>query len=230
MLRSAKALLRNATNLEKAARMATGIASHGWSSFVLARKAITQHQAVQRTWELLSLIGRVASESPRRIVEIGTHRGGTLYCWAQIAAEDARFLSLDLPGGDFGGGYSEAEGDSFRRFLRGNQQLQCLRQSSHSPQTLGEVQQWLSGDSIDFLFIDGDHTYSGVRQDFEMYSPLVRPGGLVAFHDINPNPYIPNTEVHVFWSEVKDKYLSEEFIDQRGPERYGMGIGLLRMP
>jgi hypothetical protein len=38
------------------------------------------------------------------------------------------------------------------------------------------------------LFIDGDHTYEGVRRDFEMYSPLVRKGGIIAFHDIYPGP------------------------------------------
>jgi predicted O-methyltransferase YrrM len=41
---------------------------------------------------------------------------------------------------------------------------------------------------LDFLFIDGDHTYEGVKQDFEMYTPLVRKGGLVAMHDIVPPP------------------------------------------
>jgi len=40
----------------------------------------------------------------------------------------------------------------------------------------------------DFLFIDGDHTYEGVEGDFEMYSPLVRRGGIIAFHDIVPGP------------------------------------------
>jgi hypothetical protein len=30
---------------------------------------------------------------------------------------------------------------------------------------------------VDFLFIDGDHTYEGVKKDFEMYSPLVRREG-----------------------------------------------------
>jgi len=41
---------------------------------------------------------------------------------------------------------------------------------------------------LDFLFIGGDHTYEGVRMDFEMYSPLVRSCGIVVFHDIVPGP------------------------------------------
>jgi len=47
---------------------------------------------------------------------------------------------------------------------------------------------WPEGGELNFLFIDGDHTYEGVRKNFEMYSPLVRRGGIVAFHDIVPRP------------------------------------------
>ena len=36
---------------------------------------------------------------------------------------------------------------------------------------------------IRLLWIDGDHTYQGVRQDFGNYSPFLAPGGIVAFHD-----------------------------------------------
>jgi len=51
----------------------------------------------------------------------------------------------------------------------------------------------LNGEPLDFLFIDGDHTYEGVKRDFEMYSPLVRNGGIIAFHDIVKHP--PETVV-----------------------------------
>lgn len=37
--------------------------------------------------------------------------------------------------------------------------------------------------SLDFLFIDGDHSYKSVRQDFLLYSKLIRNGGLLIFHD-----------------------------------------------
>ncbi len=39
------------------------------------------------------------------------------------------------------------------------------------------------GTPIRLLFIDADHSYEGVKQDFELWSPLVEPGGLVLFHD-----------------------------------------------
>ena len=46
---------------------------------------------------------------------------------------------------------------------------------------------FLTASRSDFLFIDGDHTVEGVTKDFLLYRPLVRKGGVIAFHDIlNP--------------------------------------------
>jgi predicted O-methyltransferase YrrM len=36
---------------------------------------------------------------------------------------------------------------------------------------------------IDALYIDGDHTYKGCKRDFEIYSPYLRPNGLLIFDD-----------------------------------------------
>jgi predicted O-methyltransferase YrrM len=37
---------------------------------------------------------------------------------------------------------------------------------------------------IDRLFIDGSHDYEDVLADFQSFSPCVKPGGVVAFHDV----------------------------------------------
>lgn len=52
---------------------------------------------------------------------------------------------------------------------------------------------------VRLLFIDGDHAYGSVRQDFELWSRHLVAGGLVAFHDClrrNPGP------TRVFFDEV----------------------------
>jgi predicted O-methyltransferase YrrM len=41
------------------------------------------------------------------------------------------------------------------------------------------------GMSINFVFIDADHTYAAVMKDFQNWSPMVRVGGWVCFHDTN---------------------------------------------
>ncbi len=208
-------------------RITTGILRHGLSSYKLARLAITEKEAVQRTWELMSLIGLVRTLRPRVVMEIGSYHGGTLFCWPQLATDDAIFISLDLPGEQFDGTYGDESIEKFKTYIKNNQTLKCVRADSHSNETVGEIVRILDGRKIDFLFIDGDHSYEGVRADFELYAPLVRQGGLIAFHDIQDNPYLPAMQVERFWSEVKTQYQKYEFIDQNKANQYGMGIGVL---
>jgi predicted O-methyltransferase YrrM len=89
------------------------------------------------------------------------------------------------------------------------------------------VESILVDDKLDFLFIDGDHTYEGVKKDFEMYSPLVRKGGLIAFHDICKHPPQLNCTVDKFWNEIKGSYDFEEIIDN--PSQNWAGIGVLHV-
>lgn len=99
---------------------------------------------------------------------------------------------------------------------------------SHQQTTLDQVKTLLAGRPLDLLFLDGDHTYEGVKQDFQLYSPLVRSGGLVAFHDIVPVDQWEHCEVDKFWKEIKQSHESREFIDTTDLT-FG-GIGVLSMP
>jgi len=36
---------------------------------------------------------------------------------------------------------------------------------------------------IDLLFIDGDHSYEGVKEDFDLYSTILSPKGIIILHD-----------------------------------------------
>jgi predicted O-methyltransferase YrrM len=45
------------------------------------------------------------------------------------------------------------------------------------------IQKWDSSQAIDLLFIDGDHSEEGCFKDWEDWSPHVRVGGYVMFHD-----------------------------------------------
>lgn len=47
----------------------------------------------------------------------------------------------------------------------------------------GEVAARYPGRGIRMLLIDADHSYDGVRNDFERWLPHVAPGGLIVFHD-----------------------------------------------
>lgn len=175
--------------------------------------------------ELMELAEIIAALKPVRALEIGTARGGTLFLLCRLAAARATVISVDLPHGDFGAGYSPLRIPLYKRFAGPGQTLHLIRADSHRTDTLQRVTNILRAEPLDYLFIDGDHTYEGVKRDFQMYSPLVRKGGRVVFHDIAPHPQGLGGEVPRFWSEIKDQYLSREIItDSTG----GYGIGVLQ--
>lgn len=191
----------------------------------LAYRAIRSHYAVQSLWELTHLISEAARLRPATVFEIGTHRGGTLYCWSRIVQPEARIVSLDLP---FDSNDPHTTVAALEKLvLPGAQKCTFIRDNSHLPETKAKVQSALEGRAVDVLFIDGDHSYEGVRQDFEMYRGLVRSGGLIAFHDIAPNPDVPEYGVAKFWQEVKANYPTQEFIDPQPTGKVGMGIGVV---
>ncbi len=45
---------------------------------------------------------------------------------------------------------------------------------------------------IDFLLIDGDHSYEGVKRDWELFSPFLHPFGIAVFHDTTWEIHGPN--------------------------------------
>jgi predicted O-methyltransferase YrrM len=175
--------------------------------------------------ELLELLNWIAERpQPRTVLEIGTCGGGTLYCWCALAAPDARIISLDLPGGIHGGGYPYWKTFLYRRFAGPKQKLNLLRGDSHDPAMLEAIKKLLPPDGLDLLFIDGDHTLKGVRQDYEMFSPLVKPGGKIIFHDVAPHRAEFNCQVDQVWNELKQGREHWEFIENLQQGHCGIGI------
>ena len=175
--------------------------------------------------EIEELAKLIQAAAPKRSLEIGTNYGGTLFLLCTLSPPGASVISVDLPAGQFGGGYPRRKMPLYRRFPRNGQQLHLIRGDSHTPETLDRVERLLTSDKLDYLFIDGDHTYDGVKRDFEMYSPLVRSGGMIAFHDIVVHTKEKSCEVDRFWNEIKHRFHHREFVED--PKQGWAGIGVL---
>lgn len=177
--------------------------------------------------EISGLLDQVAAIQPHVIVEIGTRDGGTLCLWSQCSPNLEQLISIDLPGGIHGGGYANAREKLYQLFVsnRPNCRLDLLRVDSQQASTREQVLKLLNQRPIDFLFIDGDHRYAGVKKDYELYANLVRPGGLIAFHDIRPNRFDSSIEVARLWEEIKISQTQiREIIHEPYTGRYGIGI------
>jgi hypothetical protein len=106
---------------------------------------------------------------------------------------------------------------------------------STAPGTLAKLNARLAGRPIDLLFIDGLHTYAGVKADYEIYGPLVR--HIIAIHDIHTPKLTPADSVDVarLWNEIlatntTDTIITIQRHNPRRPEEFNgrpLGIGII---
>jgi len=177
----------------------------------------------QVKWEISQLMKSLAKVQPKVALEIGTAGGGTLYLISKVCAPDATIISVDLPAGLFGGGHPNWRNPLYESFASDRQTIHLIRGDSHESSTVRRIEGLLKGRRIDFLFIDGDHTYEGVKRDFELYSKFVDQG-IIALHDIVPGPYEAVGEVPKFWSEIKREFKHREIVKNFGQGGWGIGI------
>jgi hypothetical protein len=104
----------------------------------LAREA-QRRGAMQKVAELAPLLALLARRRPATVVEIGTYRGGCFYALCQVADQYATLVSIDLPGGLFGGGYTDEELSSMRGYGLPTQSLHFLARDSHEASTRDAV-------------------------------------------------------------------------------------------
>lgn len=137
----------------------------------------------------------------RRVVEVGVWHGVTTCRLLEVMAPDGTFLAVDpFPNNRFG--FSSQRLIAHRTvkpFDKGRiiwlRMTGAKAASDLATRNLG---------GIDFIFIDGDHSYDGLRSDWESWSPLIVLGGFVALHDScsTPNIKIDSAGSVIFTREV----------------------------
>lgn len=194
----------------------------------LIAKAFT-YGMVQVPEEITQLAEIVKKLRPKNILEIGSESGGTFYLWCQLTTIGGVKISVDLPSGASGSGrFTDKEALRKREntFKCWSANVHCVTGDSHEQRTRCEVADILAGEKLDFLFIDGDHSKEGVMLDWEDYKSFVRPGGLIAFHDIKDTDYHRKRSCYVadFWKDLKCE--KQEIL--AGVDHWG-GIGLVTL-
>ncbi len=174
--------------------------------------------------EISTFIEAVAARKPQTVLEIGTERGGTLLLLMLAAAPEATVISVDMAMLGGFGGYPRWKGSYFQKFALASQQLHLLRANSHLLSTVQGVRSILGKRPLDLVFIDGDHSYGGVKADWELYGPLIGPDGMVAFHDVVKHPPEAECEVYDFWQELKKMFAHQEIVADSARAWGGIGV------
>lgn len=185
----------------------------------------------QWTYELTELAHLVAERCPTKILELGTYRGGTLYSWLTVLQHGGTCYTIDdRPPLELWQTWASQLGVKTVNYQGDTRARASLAfAETHAP--------------YDFLFIDANHTEAGVTADFLDYAPLVKPCGLLAFHDIlgpgpggllafhdilGPGPARNQDHIRVsrLWKRIQQAgYVTRELITH--PEQTWGGIGVV---
>jgi len=193
--------------------------------------------------EIIHTLQKIKKGTPKIILEIGSASGGFIYLLsATLGNSGATFITIDpyTKGTKYEKQFHTYKHTvkKLKHFYPKNNYL-CIRNKSTSKKAQKELSKYLSGNKIDFLFIDGSHTYEAVINDWKNYSHFLDKNGLAAFHDI-----IAYEEVTKAWKKIilsQNDYQHEEckkigvplltFTNAKDKKKFGqsmiLGVGYL---
>ena len=196
----------------------------------LYQTAVEEFGILQVENEIVPFLDYVAEHDPQVIGEIGLKHGGNSFMFFRKLQHVLLYLGMDLVLENI---------SKLKYFRRSSQQMHILEGNSQLPAIVNKAKRILLNRRFDFLFIDGDHEYDGVLEDLIQWYSLVRPGGLIAFHDIVPDQEARTGTkdetsrlwgggVYKLWANVKPHFEHKEFVDSW--EQGGFGIGVIVKP
>lgn len=168
--------------------------------------------------ELEQLLGLYRKRKPRRVLEVGTYHGGTLYHWLQNAPAGATVVSVD----SYRAGVDNRA--LYKTWLPADRLVQvvAVEGDSRDEETLRQTR-FLG--PYDWIFIDAGHYLDEVTADWDNYRPQAAAGAILAFHDILPATEAhPEIEVSLLWEQIKRDYETVEIVHDRNASWGGIGV------
>ncbi len=173
------------------------------------RGGLMMKQYPHEVAKLLSFLYSIKEEI-NSYVEIGVERGGTFFTVDSfMRAVNPNFhngIAVDLSNKIIRHDFQEYE----------TMHPGCSFQQTNSTSLVLE--------DVDFCFIDGDHSYAGVKLDFEKMKEKSK---YIALHDIKCS--LPYIEISKLWEEIHNDYENWEFVLQDKDFPVMLGIGVIKL-
>jgi cephalosporin hydroxylase len=189
--------------------------------------AINIYGAMQKDAEVEGLHTYLIEKKHSTFIELGTCRGGMTWWFAHLP-DFKKIVSVDLPGSNFGQAPRDQDKDVIRSWVSTDYDVTLCTGDTQKQETVDEVKAEFEGGLVDCLFIDADHTYEGVKKDYELWRPLVRNGGCIVFHDVaDHSKSNPACRVKEFWDELRASHPMGIYAEIRmatDPDWAGIGI------
>jgi predicted O-methyltransferase YrrM len=147
-------------------------------AFLFTSSQLNHGVASLRFDEAALLYRTVRDLAPATIAEIGRFKGGSTIVMAAALPPGSTLLSYDVHAPGAAPVPGSVLDEELRSALARYGLEERVRLHVGDSRTVA-----LPPDPLDLLFVDGDHSYEGARADFLRWSPLVRAGGQLLFHD-----------------------------------------------
>ena len=181
-------------------------------------------RTLQYKWEFEKLLEIIGSRNLYSVLEIGADEGGSLWEWLRIMQSNNQGISGHL--GVISDNAGRFSSNWFKWAEDKGQNITVWAEDSHA-EDLPERVQWAMN-PLDMLFIDGDHSYEGAKQDFMKFGPLVKDGGLIVLHDILFTERHKECRVDLLWEEIRQSgYTTTELYSSK--TQSGLGIGIVHL-
>lgn len=134
---------------------------------------------------LQSICEYIKDCSNKSMIEIGCFAGESTEIWCKnfkkVYAIDPWALGKGYDLKDCASqNISDSIEQAFDQRLSKFNNFEKIKNFSYNAHSLFEAE------SVDFLYIDGEHTYNGVKKDIEMFLPKIKPDGFICGHDYKP--------------------------------------------
>lgn len=166
--------------------------------------------------------GFIATNKPKRILCIGSQRG-FIPAICALSCKDNGSGSVDFVDAGFEEGHPKAwSGDGFWRKFNPVWHFKKIKVDgwiSTYVMTTEDFSKKYPRRKYGYIYIDGDHSYEGVKKDFDLFWPRLEKGGYMAFHDIITKGYFRRKYklgVWKLWSKVSKRYQSVYFKNPPG--------------
>ena len=168
--------------------------------------------------EIQGFISFLKEKGVKSYLEVGCRHGDTLHAVGLALPKGSLLVAVDLPGARSGKKTGGKSPNSYKALHRAASDLKKRGQKaivilgdSHDSKVVESVRKYAPFDAI---FIDGDHSFDGVKADWINYGPM---GNLVAFHDISAE----DKGCIQLFNELKQTYNHTEFAYY---DRGGIGV------
>lgn len=169
------------------------------------------HIQTDATAQELTLLNKFALKIPNGgiLVEIGSYLGASSLVMSR-ANKNNTLYCIDTWNND---AMSEGKWDTMNSFLHNTRHCKnIVPLRMWSTEAISVIPK-----QFDMIFIDGDHSYDGVKKDIDLYFPRLKSGGIITMHDfgwaegvqqvikedIRPNVSEEGTLPNLYWGRKK---------------------------